>query len=544
MKNSLLVQIGLMIAFCGSILAQPFASSNLPIVIINTNGQTIVDEPKIMADMGIINNAPGVRNNLTDPFNGYVGKIGIELRGSTSQSFPKKPYGIETRDALGNGIDAALLGLPPKDDWVLFAPYNDKSLIRDALAYHTGRAMGRYASRAKYFELVINGEYQGIYILLEKIKRDKNRVDIAKLDPVEISGDDVTGGYIIKIDKPTGSGGGDGWNSSFPPIFRSGSQTISFLYEYPKSTDIAPQQKIYIQNYIDSFETALKGTNFKDPVKGYANYIDVDSFIDFMIMNEVSKNADGYRLSTYLYKKKDSDGGKIFMGPIWDFNLGFGNVNYCTQGNPEGFVYKFNEICGNDYWLIPFWWERLLQDPAFQNKLAYRWQTLRTGALKTTTMLTYIDSVSTVLNAESQQRNFQRWPVLGQYEWPNYYVGATFQDEVNWLKNWVTQRMSWLDANMPVYNPVVTGVETFQSSVIYPNPNQGTLMVDISVQEEAKAQIDIINLVGGEVAHKKLEALVGKTSVSMDLTGLSKGIYFCRITVNGATQTHRFVIIP
>ncbi|NOS92213.1 MAG: CotH kinase family protein [Cyclobacteriaceae bacterium] len=445
MKNKLLLQIGLIILLCGSLRAQTFTSSNLPIIVINTNGQSILDDPKITADMGIINNAPGVRNNLTDPFNDYVGKIGIELRGSTSQSFPKKPYGIETRDALGNGIDAALLGLPPKDDWILFAPYNDKSLMRDALAYHLGRTMGRYASRAKYVELVINGQYEGIYILFEKIKRDKSRVDIAKLDPVEISGDDLTGGYIVKIDKPTGSGGGDGWNSSFPPTFRSNNQTIFFLYEYPKSTDIVFQQKNYIQNYINNFETALKGTNFKDPVNGYAKYIDVDSFIDFLIMNEVSKNADGYRLSTYLYKKKDSDGGKIYMGPIWDFNLGFGNVNYCTQGNPEGFVYKFNEICGNDYWLVPFWWERLLQDPAFKNKLAFRWQTLRAGTLKTSTVLTYIDSVATVLNVESQQRNFQRWPVLGQYEWPNYFIGATFQEEVNWLKNWVTERMNWLD---------------------------------------------------------------------------------------------------
>ncbi|MBI3220557.1 MAG: CotH kinase family protein [Bacteroidetes bacterium] len=540
MKNNRLAHLWLIVLFCGNLHAQTFTSSNLPIIVINTNGKAILDEPKITADMGIINNAPGVQNKLTDPFSDYVGKIGIEFRGSTSQSFPKKPYGIETRDAIGNGIDAALLGLPPKDDWVLFAPYNDKSLMRDALAYHLGRSMGRYASRAKFFELVINGQYEGIYILLEKIKRDKSRVDIAKLDPTEISGDDLTGGYIVKIDKSTGSGG-DGWSSSIPPTNRNGSQTIFFLYDYPKSTDIVPQQKAYIKNYMDSFESALKGTSFKDPVNGYAKYIDVDSFIDFLIMNEVSKNADGYRLSTYLYKKKDSDGGKIYMGPIWDFNLGFGNVDYCTQGNPEGFVYKFNEVCGGDYWLIPFWWDRLLQDPSFQIKLGYRWQTLRAGPLKTTTVLNYIDSVSTVLNVESQQRNFQRWPVLGEYVWPNYFVGATFQSEVNWLKDWVSQRLAWLDLNMPLY---VTGVETFQTSVVYPNPNQGTLAVDITTKEEGIAQLEIINSVGGAVRQRSFVIISGKNNLNLDLSDLSKGIYFCRITLNGLTQTHRFVISP
>jgi hypothetical protein len=540
MKQKVLAFCWLLLVVCSATFAQTFTSSNLPIIVINTNGQFIMDEPKIMADMGIINNAAGVRNQLTDPFNDFVGKIGIEMRGSSSQSFPKKQFGIETRDANGNGIDASLLGLPPKDDWILFAPYNDKSLVRDALAYRLGRTMGRYASRLRYCEVVINGQYEGIYILLEKIKRDKSRVDIAKLDPIEISGDDVTGGYIIKIDKSTGSGG-DGWSSAIPPANRNGNQTIFFLYEYPKSTDIVPQQKAYIKNYIDNFESTLKGTNFKDPVNGYAKYIDVNSFVDFLIMNEVSKNADGYRLSTYLYKKKDSDGGKIHMGPIWDFNLGFGNVDYCTQGNPEGFVYKFNELCGNDYWLIPFWWDRLLQDPAFQNKLGQRWQSLRATTLKTSYVHSYIDSVATVLNTESQQRNFQRWPVLGQYVWPNYYVGQTFQDEVNWLKTWVSQRMDWLDLNMPYYDPT-TGVEPFESTVVYPNPNKGNFMIDLNLNDAGFVQIEIINSLGVVCLQRNISVMRGKNNLSLELADAVQGVYFCRITYQNQIQTHRFVI--
>src|SRR5688572_1076543 len=152
---------------------ESFTSSNLPIVVINTNGQTIVDDPKIVADMGIIHNAPGVRNHITDPFNNYNGKIGIEIRGSSSQMFPKKQYGIELADVNGDGVEASLLDLPAEEDWILFAPYNDKSLMRDVLAYKLGRDQGRYAPRTKYCELVLNGEYMGIYVLIEKIKRDR-----------------------------------------------------------------------------------------------------------------------------------------------------------------------------------------------------------------------------------------------------------------------------------------------------------------------------------------------------------------------------------
>src|SRR6185295_18577145 len=165
-----------------------FSSSNLPIIVIDTHGSIIVDDPKISADMGIIYNGPGIRNNLTDAHNNFDGKIGIEIRGSSSQMFPKKQYGIELTDVSGSSIDVSLLGMPKKDDWVLFAPYNDKSLMRDALAYKLGRDQGRYASRAKYCEVVINGVYEGIYVLFEKVKRDKNRVNIDKLDPAEITG--------------------------------------------------------------------------------------------------------------------------------------------------------------------------------------------------------------------------------------------------------------------------------------------------------------------------------------------------------------------
>jgi len=509
-----------------------FTSSNLPIIVINTHGVVIPDEPKITADMGIIFNGAGVRNNITDPFNNFNGTIGIELRGSTSQDlFPKKQYGIEVRDATGAGIDASLLGLPKKDDWVLFAPYDDKSLMRDVLAYKLGRDLGRYASRSVYCEMVLNGEYMGVFVLLEKIKRDKNRVNIDKLDITENSGDNLTGGYIIKLDKIEGSGGA-GWNSSFAPPNRSGGQNIYFQYEYPKPEDITTAQKNYIIDYFNQFELALAGDNFKDPVNGYAKYIDTDSFVDYFIANELARNPDAYRISTFMYKRKDSDGGKLFMGPIWDFNLGFGNVNFCAKEKPYGFIIDYNMICPADGWLVPFWWSRLFEDPAFKTKVATRWQALRAKTYATSRITGYIDSVATVLNQESQQRNFQRWPVLGQYVWPNSFIGPTFQSEVDWLKDWVTRRLSWLDTNLP---EIVTSYENNPmrfSVTASPNPFQEDISVKCQVVQPGEVITELLDMTGRRLygVSRYADAGVFEEKITMPV---ESGVYLIRCTSSG-----------
>lgn len=150
----------------------PFTSSNLPLLLIDTNGEDIPDEPKIDALLGILDNGPGNLNLLTDPPNAYDGHIGIELRGSSSLYFAKKGYGMETRDADGDNNNVPLLGLPQENDWVLHGPYSDKSLMRNVLSYHIGSQMDRYSPRTRWCELFINNQYQGVYVLTEKIKRE------------------------------------------------------------------------------------------------------------------------------------------------------------------------------------------------------------------------------------------------------------------------------------------------------------------------------------------------------------------------------------
>ncbi|MBS0000918.1 MAG: CotH kinase family protein, partial [Cyclobacteriaceae bacterium] len=455
-----------------------FTSSNLPVVVIHTNGQQIPDEPKIPAVMGIIDNGPGQINSVNDPFNDFNGNIGIELRGSSSQSFPKKSFGVETWNENQQDTAVSILGMPEEDDWVLHGPYSDKSLIRNVLAFKLGRDLGRYASRTRLCELILNDTYWGVYVFMEKVKRDNDRVDISKLNPDEISGDDLTGGYIVKIDKFDGSNSGQGWASPYrPPNYQREDQNIFFQLEYPKNDEIVPQQKAYIQQYVTDFETALKTRALDDPVAGYKSYIDVESFVDYAIINEITRNIDAYRLSTFLYKDKASEGGKLFIGPIWDYNLAFGNADYCEGWQKEGWAWDFNDICNGDFWLIPFWWKRFMMDPEFTTLLKNRWLFLRSDLFSTANIQYYIDSVSMTL-FEPQYRNFQRWPVLGQYVWPNYYVGNTYQDEVSYMKTWIEHRLMWLDGNID--NIVTSLDESFPPEdriKIYPNPFDQDLMI-------------------------------------------------------------------
>jgi hypothetical protein len=421
-----------------------FTSSNLPIVVIDTEGQTIEDDSRVLVNMGIIYHEGGERNFLTDTFNDYDGKISIEIRGSTSQFFPKKQYRFETRDENDEKINVSLLGLPSENDWILYAPYSDKSLMRNVLAYKLFSDMGWYGSRTHFCELVLNGEYMGVYVLMEKIKRDDDRVDISELELNDNEGDALTGGYIIKIDKEGGQNT-IGWFSKFPQNL-SERNTIYYQYHYPDQLDITEPQKQYIQNYIYNFEKTVNSTHFNHPVHGYDKYINANSFIDYFITNELAKNPDGFRLSLYLHKDRDSENGRLTLGPVWDFNIAFGNNHFRQCQYIYGLIvfYASEHQRGE----TPFWWEKLLMDEKFANKTYNRWHQLRQDVLSTERIYRYIDSVAVYLD-EAQQRNFNRWDILGKYIWGNYFIGQTYAEEVDYLKSWIRDRSEWLDNHIP-----------------------------------------------------------------------------------------------
>jgi hypothetical protein len=416
----------------------PFESSDLPIVKISTGGQAIMNEPKIEAQLFVIDNGAGQRNYVDQTNYAYSGPIGIELRGNSSQGMPKKPYNMELRDELGEDKDVSLLGMAPGSDFALAANFSDKTLMRNALAYETFRQMGHYASNTRFCELVLDNTYLGVYILTEEIRRDKDRVDIAKLKPEDTTGVNLTGGYVLRIDWNRTPG----WNSQFsqpnsPNVF------TYFQHTYPRWNELQPTQQNYIRSYVDSFEVALKSPDFQDPETGWRKFAVEETFVDYLILNELSRNVDGYRLSTYFHKDRDDKGGKLRMGPPWDYDLAWYNADYCDGFSASGFAYDINYVCGDAG--VPFWWEQLMADTLFAQHVACRWQSLRATTLKTSHFFGVIDSMAGVLN-EAQSRNFKKWPILGKYVWPNPGVlPATYQGEVVKMKTWLNSRFAWLD---------------------------------------------------------------------------------------------------
>ncbi|WP_338871286.1 CotH kinase family protein [Spirosoma sp. SC4-14] len=496
--NSICLIVVLFLA-TGSLLAQSFSSSVLPILLINTNGQTIPDEPKIVADLQLIDNGSGKLNSLTDK-PAFSSKIGIELRGATSQQFfPKKPYGFELRDSTGeNSVNASLLGMPSESDWVLNATYNDKTLIRETLTYDLNRQLSSYYTpRYRYCEVVLNGSYAGLYILFEKIKRDKNRINISNIKPTDVSGDALTGGYIFKIDKTEGSPSRS-WVSAYKGIK---GQAIPIQIDRPKPDDLAEEQFQYAKRFVTDFENALQGNNYLDSATGYRKYINDDSFVDYLLLTEICKNIDGYRLSSFFYKDRDSKGGRLVMGPIWDYNLAYGNVNYCSGESYQGWVYNFSHVCPDDDFQAPFWWERLLTDKAFAAKVRTKYQSLRKTILTTDRINAYIDSTALVLG-EARVRNFQRWPVIGIYVWPNYFIGKTYDEEVTYLKNWIRQRLIWMDsAILPFGTEILSSepADTF-SLTISPNPSASDVTVTYRLLRRADLRLSIIDA-SGRILH-------------------------------------------
>lgn len=518
-------------------------SSDLPLVVIDTDGATIIDAEKIPATMGIVYNGVGNMNLVSGPFNDYNGHIGIEIRGNSSQwNSPKKSYGVELWDVDGLDIEAPLLGMPDESDWILSANYFDKSFMNNPLTFELAQQMGHYASRYQYVELVLNGEYQGIYILMEKIKRGGGRLDIAKLQPDEITGDDVTGGYILSVDRNVGAA--NGFVSDFEPAESGDGQEIYMEHRYPKPDDIVAEQRSYIEDYVRDFETALASPSFADPLTGYRAYIDVPSFVDFFLLNELSRNVDGYRLSSFLYKDKDSNGGLLHAGPVWDFDIAWGNADYCNGSDIDGWAYLFGDVCGGDGNQIPFWWARLLQDPYYRDALRCRWNELRNTVLSPLSVASYCDSVALVLQA-AQERNFTVWPILGQYVWPNPSpIPTTYAGEVEELKDWMADRWTWMDQHLPgsaaACSP--TAVPSLSDAVIeapFPNPFTDHMMVRTTTG--ARVQLQLADALGRIVYEAGTVTGDGALHHITLPTALAPGGYvlLARSTERGTTTAYR-----
>ncbi len=503
-------------------------SSELPIVMINTLGQTIVPETKINCLMDIKYNGLNSITYASDNANVYSGNIGIEIRGNTSASYPQRPYNIETRDSAGANNNVAILGMPAENDWVLLSNYNDRSLMRNLIAFNLFGEMGTYSVRAQLCEVLIDSSYKGIYVIGEKIRRDANRVDIAKLTPADTIGDELTGGYILQQNYWDAN---NSFQSNYSPIDHPGFD-VHFVYEYPNPDTIQPQQKAYIASYIDSLETALYSINFADPNVGYRKYMDVPSFIDYFLVNELSRNADGFKKSVFFHKDKYSNGGKLRAGPVWDFDWSFKNQNYCFFNNlqGEGWAHHINDCNVDNY--STGWYIRLLQDSTFQNELRCTYEQYRQNILDTATIFSFIDSIgATVQNA--QARHFQKWSLLGHTgpDWEIEPVAATYNAELDTLKNWINKRLQWLDANIPgvCITTSVTESSLPGSVNCYPNPISSYLIIDYSLPSVMNVSARLYNNLGTEVLSiAPITQNTGQHSLKLETQSLSSGVYILK----------------
>ena len=396
------------------------ASSDLPLVLLDADG-AIPDEPKVMARMRVVDNGPGRRNAPGDSA-AYDGWVGIERRGSSSARFPKKQYGVETRHADGRNRDVALLGLPRENDWVLHAPYSDKSLLRNALAYHLGRATGRYASRWRFCELVLDGDYRGVYLLLETVKDDGDRVDLADTDR-------PGGGYLAKLDKRTG--GGETWPSR-DPVTR---QFVRYQFHDPDADALTEAQRDEIEASFDAMEAATASDT-----TDLSAHLDLGAFVDYVLVSEATKNVDAYRISVYFHRP--AAGAPLRLGPLWDYNLAFGNADYGDAADPTGFQYATPYT--SETYPIPSWLSRVVARDGVQARMRARWAELRRGPFATDSLLAWIDARAAELD-EAQARNFARWPILDEDVWPNATVEGSYPAEVDRLKRWLRDRLAWLD---------------------------------------------------------------------------------------------------
>lgn len=506
---------------------EPIFDSQLPIVKISTEG-AINAEATIPAQLGIINNESGL-NSFFDIPNVYAGLINIKFRGQSSLWFDKKNYSIETQDEFGEDLDTSFLNFPKEEDWILHGPYADKSLMRNVLVMDLAQKMGQYASRTEYVDLFINGDYQGIYVLMEKIKRDKQRVDIAKLKTTDIDGDELTGGYIYKIDK-----GEPDWLSRYN--FYQSAEKLKYQLVYPDIDKVQPEQFSYIQSFVDSFERAMVDRNLMFGGKSFDEYIDLTSFAEAHLLNEVGRNVDGYRLSSYFHKQKDSNGGKIKAGPVWDFNLAFRNADYCEGADTEGLI--FDRLCDGGF---PFWWNVLLKNEQFQRITRCRWEELRTTSFHTDSIFAFIDNQVNSMSPSITQ-NFNRWNILGTYLWPNPFpLASSHAEEIAVLKEWLSARLKWMDENIGGTCQMIVSTddtEKMKFLQVMPNPVQNHLKLTLDANWISKiSDITIINALG-----QSIQSIEPAVDMIIDVRHLSKGVYFIGCQKEGELFYEKIII--
>ncbi|MBQ9555081.1 MAG: CotH kinase family protein [Muribaculaceae bacterium] len=425
-------------------------STNLPIVWIEVDGDSIMRDERIQARMTVLDNGEG-RLNYADTVAhpgqriDYRGLIALRYRGnSTYHESPKKSYSFRTLSEPlkkgGKKRKVSLLGMGKDNNWALLASYADKSMLRDLLTREIARPWMEYVPQGRYCELFLDGTYYGVFVLSELVSKGKQRLNLAS--PGD-GGDALTGDYLLEIDsedEPT-------YTSRYHPVTADGQpltdRRVLFQFKSPDYDEISRAQRAYITGRINAMEQAF--------VTGdYRRHIDVMSFIDYQLVMEFCHNVDAYRLSGKFYKRRDSVDPRFKMA-LWDTDLAYGNSRYHDSWRTDTWMYRSNDALYRDdnHYMVPFWWYVLNNDPEYTAALKARWAQYRATSLSEARLTATMDSLARVLTAHgAMDRDSRAWPHWGVEVWPNYYVSGSYQDELEYIRQWIARRLAWMDAQL------------------------------------------------------------------------------------------------
>ena len=446
-KESVLEEVQLT-SKCSFTLTEDAPSSHdLPVLVLNTNGHVLTADVNGVpvevsgVTVNLLEAAPEFMTSFKLYENCDVQKPDIEatalvnVRGQSSRSLPKKQYSIDFELDEVSNHDIEILGMPKHTKWVLNGTYQDKSLIRNYLAYQMGRDVMEYSPRTRFVELYINDtneelsyekHYKGLYMIIEKIERGPNRVNIKKIDNRY---NDIS--FIIARDKVKlkDIAFENRWGKLDEEytVDSHGKVRLRTVVQasYPSSNKLTKEYSDKITKYVNDFEDTLYSSKFKDPANGYRKYIDVDSFVELAMVNEIFKNIDGGEVSTYFYKDV---AGKLKAGPLWDFDLTLGNTPTEEVNEPTGFRIV-NTV----------WFNRLFQDPYFCEIYKKKYIEYRKTVWTNEALNNRIDEVILYLG-EAERKNYAVW-----YSNDSSY---SFDLEVQQVKDFLFERLNWMDENI------------------------------------------------------------------------------------------------
>lgn len=449
----------------------------------------------------------------------YNGDIEIRGRGNGTWGFPKKPYRIKLASKYN------LLGMPAEaKSWVLLANYGDKTLMRNALAFEVSKFFGfEYSPAYRMADVYLNGDYQGTYTITDQIEQGDNRVDIEDLDEDDTELPAITGGYLIQA-------GGQARSDS--PYNYTTTRGMDYVIKYPDDPDdINPQQKSYINGYVQDFENGLYASNFKDPVNGYRKYADVQSLADWYLLNEICSNSDMF-WSNYMFKHRD---GKLTAGPMWDYDIAFDNDN--RIGDTK---YKYMLDKG---WSSKVWINQLLNDETFYQTVKSRWfEVKKAGLVKR--MLDVTDSLARVLY-QSQKLNFQRWPILDEIVNQELAARGSYRNEVKFLKSFVNIHSAWLDSEFSGFDSTENYNITSQQSnkvwdVVNSSTAEGSGLVQFTLNGSKNSQKwKLVNLNNGY--YKIVNASSGKVTSTDGSVNAESQLIQKTYAAGDATQQWRVI---